>query len=382
MNTFIRLQESPARKLVFSTLHRVYSYTEHVQEAFSRESSRMKTPQEEIPLATEIIYGYLRYAIRIDAIIKEHIHKPKTIPKALFFILGVAVYEILYIDASLEHRVIFHTVESIKKRYNIVLSKLTNAVLRNIARKKEIYKDIQYSFSFTKTIEEQYSLQYSLPLFMWKILEERFQEEAHTYARQYLLRPHKTETSINPSTQHLFQVLQLEEFLQGTIWECCSGIGGKRKALEFYDIYPTIVSDNRIEKIVYQDDNNRSLFLCADATKPPLYNESIDTILVDIPCSGLGTLRKRPDIKIHRKEKDIENIIALQKTILHGILPVVKKGGYILYITCSICVEENEKQIEEYIRQTKQVELLRDYTIKTTDNTNDIFYGAVLQKLA
>jgi 16S rRNA (cytosine967-C5)-methyltransferase len=74
-----------------------------------------------------------------------------------------------------------------------------------------------------------------------------------------------------------------------------------------------------------------------------------DRILVDAPCSGLGTLRSHPEAKWHRGEEDISRLSRLQKKILRGICPYVKSGGTLVYATCTLTRDENEGVVEDFL---------------------------------
>ena len=69
--------------------------------------------------------------------------------------------------------------------------------------------------------------------------------------------------------------------------------------------------------------------------------EAFDRVLVDAPCSGLGLIRKKPDIKITKTGNDIDELINIQREILAASAPMVKKGGVLVYSTCTICKKEN-----------------------------------------
>ena len=80
-----------------------------------------------------------------------------------------------------------------------------------------------------------------------------------------------------------------------------------------------------------------------------LCSKSFDRILVDVPCSGLGTLRRNPEIKWHRERQDLENMAALQKKILHNALSYLKEKGILVYSTCTISSPENDKVVGEFL---------------------------------
>ncbi|MDE7469486.1 MAG: hypothetical protein K2M30_04280 [Desulfovibrionaceae bacterium] len=378
MKLLLELQTSLARRIALSTIYRVYKSPLHVQRALSKEIARYSISPEEVALSTELTYGYLRYAIQIEAILRDYLHAIHKMPEALLFVLGLAIYEVLYTDASTDSTVVFHTVELIKKRYNTSLGRVANAVLRNVIRTRSEHITYQYRYKHATTQEEQYASQYSLPFYMWSMLTECFQDDAHLYAQHFLTRPVRTEEEYNPSTALLFKELNIEKLHKDSIWECCSGIGGKKNLLLSQGISPIIASDISVHKL--NTHKHKEFLLCTDATLPPFKNESFSLVVADVPCSGTGTLRKRPDIKIHRKKSDIDDLCRLQRAILEGISRTVKSGGHILYITCSLYKKENERQIEAFIKGNQEFSLKQEYTVPLHQEINDILYGAVLEK--
>lgn len=99
--------------------------------------------------------------------------------------------------------------------------------------------------------------------------------------------------------------------------------------------------------------SNRVRVIEGDASQPESWwdQNHYDRILLDAPCSGLGVIRRHPDIKHHRSLSDIENLKKLQQKILHACWSLLKPGGELLYTTCSILPEENVEQIKRFVQQ-------------------------------
>ena len=87
------------------------------------------------------------------------------------------------------------------------------------------------------------------------------------------------------------------------------------------------------------------------------YVEKFDKILLDVPCLGIGVIKRKPDIKWQKQEKDIEEITKIQRRILDTCSKYLKKQGIIIYSTCSIFKEENDKIIMEFLDQNKNFEI-------------------------
>ena len=112
------------------------------------------------------------------------------------------------------------------------------------------------------------------------------------------------------------------------------------------------------------------------------YKEEIDAVLIDAPCSGLGVIRRNPAIKWHMNPKKIIELEQLQKDILNKNAPLVKKGGVMVYATCSIFPNENKLQIADFInsKEGEAFELIKDQTFLSNESNFDGFYIAKLKK--
>ncbi|MFV0380547.1 MAG: 16S rRNA (cytosine(967)-C(5))-methyltransferase RsmB [Anaerorhabdus sp.] len=119
-----------------------------------------------------------------------------------------------------------------------------------------------------------------------------------------------------------------------------------------------------------------------DATKIDeiLKDDKFDKILLDVPCSGLGVLSRKPEIKLNCKSSDIDEICEVQKKILNSASKLLKDNGYLVYSTCTLNKKENERQISEFLSNNKHFSLILEKTIFPFDGLGDGFYIAKLQK--
>src|SRR5690606_28505927 len=94
--------------------------------------------------------------------------------------------------------------------------------------------------------------------------------------------------------------------------------------------------------------------LAADAADPAAWwdGEPYDAILVDAPCSATGIVRRQPDVLLHRRPSDVAALTALQARLLDALWPLLAPGGVLLYATCSILREENERQVDAFLART------------------------------
>jgi 16S rRNA (cytosine967-C5)-methyltransferase len=111
-------------------------------------------------------------------------------------------------------------------------------------------------------------------------------------------------------------------------------------------------------------------------------HENFDRVLLDVPCSGLGVLRRNPDKKWKLTAEELENLKKLQQDILRSYSKMAKVGGLVLYATCSILPSENEQQIEKFMKDFgHQWRLLEQLRIDPDQGQGDGFYAALLERV-
>jgi len=135
--------------------------------------------------------------------------------------------------------------------------------------------------------------------------------------------------------------------------------------------------------------------LVADAGKPSDWwdGQPFDAIVVDAPCSATGVIRRQPDIKWHRRERDIAGLIAQQSRLLSALWPLLRPGGVLLYATCSVLAKENAGRVSRFLASTPdaQAQPLPDWAGREAavgrqrlpgDDQCDGFYYALLRRTA
>lgn len=171
-------------------------------------------------------------------------------------------------------------------------------------------------------------------------------------------------------------------------WDCCAGAGGK--SLLLLEAQPQIqlfISDNREsilnnlrERFNRSGIRNYNLFL-ADLTKKESLKRvpEFDCILADVPCSGSGTWGRSPEWLSFFKKEQLENYIRLQRLIVSNTVEKLKPGGKLIYITCSVYADENEKQIQWFLGNLN-LELINATYLPYAQEGGDTMFGAVLKK--
>ena len=158
-------------------------------------------------------------------------------------------------------------------------------------------------------------------------------------------------------------LLELKE--GDNVLDTCCAPGGK--SAHILDIAPNVtltcadVDEQRLNsaKTNLQRLNRTAKFLHLDFSADISgIKETFDKILVDAPCSGTGVIRRHPDIKWLRRQKDIKNLVTTQEKILDNAFALLNKGGILVYTTCSILKQENEDQVKKFLDRHKDAKIL------------------------
>lgn len=359
---------------------------------------------------TEMVYGILKWKLTIDFIISNFSKiKIKKISPWILNILRIGVYQLIFIDKVPVSAACNESVKLAKRYGHAASSKYVNGVLRNISRNKETIKYPDKKEDLSKFL----SIKYSHPIWMvndWlnrygeefteellknnnevppftirtntlkiskadlkKILEEEgFEVDDGQYAKDALIiKNPKSLQRIDAFKKGYFQVQDESSMFVASILDpepgdfvldVCSAPGGKATHLaQLMNNKGAIVArDIYTHKIGLIDESVKRLGI--DIIKTEVFDAitfdkkhegQVDKVLVDAPCTGLGIIRRKPDIKWRRKKEDKDKIIKLQKKILSTSSKYVKEDGIIVYSTCTIEPEENEHIIEKFLENNK-----------------------------
>ncbi len=362
-------------------------------------------------LVQEIVYGTLRHrrllSERLKGLLEHSIVKRFENSRAL---LLCALYQIVYTRIP-SHAVVASTVGACASCGCRNMTGLVNAVLRRFLREgsslneEQVSEDVRYSVP--QWLYDKLNAQY--PTKVSEILKAQNEhapvwlrvENSKLSTEDYLslLKKNGIDATVSefaPAAIKLKQAIGTEDmpkFQQGLvsvqdlaaqmaapliepkagekILDCCAAPGGKSAHL--MDLCPEInliSADTDEERLEQAQKNftrlgrlgrNPQCVVCDFASNeaPNQLGHDFDKILLDAPCSGTGVIRRHPDIKWLRREKDIEQLKITQATMLDQALGMLKVGGILVYTTCSILKEENEEQIKAFLaRHADEVEAL------------------------
>jgi 16S rRNA (cytosine967-C5)-methyltransferase len=193
------------------------------------------------------------------------------------------------------------------------------------------------------------------------------------------------------NSQEVAGFFPLEKERSFKVWDCCAASGGK--SIMMYDENPDIqltVSDIRetilinLKKRFDQAGIKKYrsfVFDLASSKKPPVKSE-FDLVVCDAPCTGSGTWSRNPEQLFLFDTQKIDHYTAVQKQIVRNVIPYLNKGGYLLYITCSVFKKENEL-IVDFIKQDTlhNFDVLKMEMLKGYDKKADTLFAALLRKL-
>jgi 16S rRNA (cytosine967-C5)-methyltransferase len=369
-------------------------------------SAHPQTKLQDRRLVTEIVYGTLRMRGHLDWII-ECLYRGKfnTMDVNLKNILRTALYQLLFTERIPHFAIVDEAVEIAKKMCRAG-SGLVNAILRNFIRKKD---QITYP-KIGEDPAHHISIIHSHPLWMVKKWIEMFGIEdtvalckTNNQVPPVTVRVNTLKTTREKTKEELSQhgfevketifspdgliisiptisVRETDCYTSGRIQfqdeasqliarlvspkpgenvlDICAGMGGKTTHM-------AAIMENRGSILALDISKKKIDALCKNASilnavivetqvgdareKPGQASlESFDKILIDAPCTGLGTLRRNPEIKWRTCPEDVEKCSILQKAILENAAPCIKRGGHLIYSTCTITKEENEEVIEDF----------------------------------
>ena len=407
------------------TLHILQQITEkqkNIQECLSTDDT---------PFVYQCVYGTLRYYFSLSAMADYALKQPlATKDHDLYLLLLLGLFQLQYCDVP-AYAVLKETVNIADKIKKSWAKKFINAVLRRFLREKKIFEQ-----QCTLTDQAQYNhpqwlierIKTAWPE-QWKSILLANNEKAPMYLRVNRLKISRdayqeklqslsiSSTSISnfPDALCLTEavtVQELPEFFEGwvsvqdaasqavveyldlkpmqRILDACAAPGGKtchilERQSDLAELIAIDVSPKRVKKI---EENLERLqlkatVLCADATSPEQWckKKMFDRILLDAPCSATGVIRRHPDIKYLRSPENIQQLIQQQQKLLESLWPLLKAQGKLVYTTCSLLPEENQQQIESFLKQHPDAQCVTLQQILPGNHSKiDGFFYAVMLK--
>lgn len=358
------------------------------------------------PFVTNIVQGVLKNYELLEYNVNLYVRKTSLTNK---LILMMALYERYFLKEK-EYAVNNSYVELSKTKYD---KSFINATLRNIRELK--YSDNEW-------------INVSLPEWLYKLIKKQYPDDYRTiienyhsvHKTYYRLNPNKTdfdylkdkydieimENNVFISKQNLINtddfnngffyiqdinaakltsVLKLKE--DYTLLDVCSAPGSKLfntlEILKDSNTFSNDLNSTRLElikkKALILGYKNINFLNCDGRYLNSKLNMKFDVIMMDVPCSGLGVIGRKPDIKFHIKPENLDELQNIGYEILNNCSKLLKEDGQILYSTCTINRKENEKQIEKFIKNNPEFKIIEEKTI--IESYGDLFYYCLLSRV-
>jgi 16S rRNA (cytosine967-C5)-methyltransferase len=382
---------------------------------------------------TQLVYGTLEKQITIDYFLKKFAAFKRVNPW-IINILRLGAYQILYLDRVPDSAACNEAVKLCKLHGLFALQGFVNGILRNVARNKDklvlpdenlsLPENLSLQYGFPKWLVDKWIKDYgpvtaedimkpadmddavSVRVNTMKISHEELKEKLAQSGLSVLDGYHMKEAlrianagdiEANPFFQQGYFTVQGESSMLDahivdpqpgeTILDACSSPGGKaihmaelmkgQGRIIAWDVHEhrvDLIERNRARmdaRIVEPSVND------ASADQPDLADR-FDRVLIDAPCSGLGIIHKKPDIKLNIKPEGLTELLGLQEKILTACSSYVKPGGILVYSTCTINPRENEKMVQKLLAN-RQDFILEDPSPYTPDTLKPAIKDRMIQ---
>ena len=395
------------------------------------------TDKVERAFLSRLVEGVTETKLRLDYVIDQYSKtKIKKCKPVIACLLRMGCYQILFMDSVPDSAICNEAVKLAGKRGFVNLKGFVNGVLRNISRNldKINYPDEKDKVSYL-------SVKYSLPEWLVKqwlnvydeetvktigsaFLEEkpltvRFNErkikkedlvgilkkegvtvgEVPEIPCALYLSGYDHLSALPSFCEGLNQVQDLSS-MQVALWsevkegdqvlDVCAAPGGKsihiaellngtghEEARDLTEYKVDLLRDN-----IERSGLTNIEAVCQDAkVYDPDKKKSADIVIADLPCSGLGVLGKKPDLRYKMNEKTEADLVELQRKILSVVKDYVKPDGKLLYSTCTIHREENEGNVEWFLKEYPEFELVKDKQMIPGKDAGDGFYIAIIKRV-
>ncbi len=396
------------RLRVIKLLERLEKSDVYADILLTRELRNAKLTGQDKAFIQELFYGVIRWRVRLDWIIQDFFRGSfSKSPRFVKYILQVSFYQLIFLKNIPTYAVINEAVRLAKKRGGIYWGNKINAILRKFTREEQ---SIVWPDARTKPAKN-IAVRFSHPLWLverwisqWGIEETEALCQTNNQIPAISVRVNRLKTTteklvdifekagIKASVsdfnsdflllKRLPDVENFEPFQKGLftiqdvsagfpcllldpkpgekIIDLCSAPGGKATYLAELssDRGAIVAADRNFSRLNLVSQNKDRLklkfvhLLQADGIN--FYSKQVDKVLVDAPCSGLGVLAKRVDLRWKRTISQIDELRNIQLNLLRNAADLVRPGGVIVYCTCTIEPDENERVVADFLAENKK----------------------------
>lgn len=320
---------SAARQVAFDILRKVHQGG-YASDLLLQRSAQLDS--RDAGLASEIVFGCLRYQAQLDFLIDRRI--PRSPDPEVRIALRMGIYQLRYLDRIPPHAAVGESVELVKRANKASAAGLVNAILRRTNRAHVSWPDR--------------ATELSTPAWLLASWDRQFGHDTPSKIANAFLQPAETHIASTGRIQDIGaqSIVAFLDLQPGqTFLELCAAPGNKTaQAIERG--VRAIACDLHLHRLKQMRDLNCPL-VALDGTQPLPFRTKFDRILIDAPCSGTGTLGRNPEIKWRLQPSDLADLHARQVALIRRALDHLSPGGRLVYSTCSLEKEENEDVISE-----------------------------------
>lgn len=374
---------------------------------------------EDNAFISETVYGTLRNYSLLNKQWKEYVNH--SVRRDTEILLNMSIYHLFFLDRIPSYAVINEAVELSQKRDKAFV----NAVLRKVSERglikneEDTLEALSENTSHPLWILQMWNAHYGYEV--TKKIAEFNQTRSKVYGRMNTLKCNKEELLKDEKVHFINDICFTYEgvltnsdyFKEGKVLiqdlsssyiptkldvkkgmkvlDACSAPGTKTQEIAMLmENDGEIIAQDIYEKRVQLIDH-LMLKTCVKIVQSRIQDSSIlneeyvnsfDRVLLDAPCSGLGDLRHKPEIRFHLKPENIDELVLLQSKLLDVNASYVKENGILLYSTCTLNKKENEKQISKFLEKHTEFELIEEKTLLPYEENSDGFYYAKMRKKA
>jgi 16S rRNA (cytosine967-C5)-methyltransferase len=375
---------TPARTAAFEILALVGEGKGHSDELLHSHRTAALSPEDR-NLATALVMGVLRWQIALDARIARLLARPgQRVAEPVALALRMGTFQLLHMDRIPPHAALSESVELCRASGQPHATGMVNAVLRKLAAANPTSqnRDAGHQPKGVPIFESPAAFAERLAHPLWLVdrwiaaygrdaalaICEYDQHEPHAGGLFREEAPRADADSPSPSesapqmddgsrliAELAAAALPATQDRVPRVWDCCAAPGGKTlqlaRRLPAAEILATDISAKRLTQVAarlrHYGYTQNVRCAVADASAPVDDPQAaFDLILCDVPCSGTGTLARNPEIRLRLRPEDLARHAQRQRAILGGALCRLAPGGRLLYSTCSLEPEENQRVIE------------------------------------
>ena len=342
--------------------------------------------RRDIAFITRNTLGVIQNLYLLDFYIDSFTVKPEKLDKIVRNILRLGVYQIVFSDSVPARAAVNESVELCKASKVLSASSLVNAVLRKISDAYNANALPEPSGLSVKYSHPEWFVQRMISLH-GGIFAESFLKADNEIAEISYHEGFSGEKYVQDMAA--YRAVEMAKPLPGeSVLDCCAAPGGKS--------FTAACLMNNKGKIVSCDIHEKKLKLVregalrlgisiietvqADASKEkPEFIDSFDLVIADVPCSGFGVIRKKPEIR-YKSEYEIAGLPEIQEKIINNVSKYVKAGGRLLYSTCTVFPEENEDIVNDFLLKHTDFSLVEMKAFYPNTDGTDGFFAAVMKK--